>query len=64
MKTEYLLAGISILFWGSTASVMTLMAGGLSSFATTFYSSMVAAIFLFFLNIFTGRLNLLRSISP
>lgn len=63
MKTEYLLAGISILFWGSTASVMTLMADGLSSFATTFYSSLVAAVFLFLLNLFTGRLKLLRSIS-
>lgn len=63
MKTEYLLAGVSILFWGSTASVMTLMAGGLSSFATTFYSSLVAAVFLFLLNLFTGRLKLLRSLS-
>ncbi|NBI69343.1 hypothetical protein D1646_21770 [Pseudoflavonifractor sp. 60] len=63
MKREYLFAGISILFWGSTASVMTLMADGLSSIATTFYNSLVAAGFLFFLNLFTRRLPLLRSLS-
>lgn len=63
MEKEYLFAGISILFWGSTASVMTLMADGLSSISTAFYSSLIAAVFLFLLNLFTRRLNQLRSLS-
>lgn len=63
MKKEYLFAGVSILFWGSTAAVVTLLANGLSSISTTFYSSLIATLFLVFLNLFTGRLKQLHSLS-
>ena len=64
MKKEYLFAGISILFWGSVASINALMLGSLSSIHVIFYSSLIAALFLFLLSLFTGRLKLLSSISP
>ena len=64
IKKEYLFAGLSILFWGSTAAVSSLMMDSLSSMALVFYNGLTATVFLFLVNLFTGRLKLLRSISP
>jgi len=57
MKKEYVLAGVSILFWGSTASVNALMIGSLSPISVVFYSGLVAVLFLFLFDLFTGRLK-------
>lgn len=64
MKKEYLLAGVSILFWGSSASVTRLMMSSLSSIDMLFYGGITAVGFLICLNFFTGRLEKLRSIRP
>ena len=47
MKKEYLLAGMAILFWGSSASVGTLMVSSLSTISVVFFGSLTAAVFLF-----------------
>lgn len=62
MKKEYLCAGISIVFWGSTAAVSTLMMDTLSSMAIVFYNSLVAALFLLGVLVVTRRLHLLRAL--
>ena len=64
MKKEYLWAGVSILFWGSTAAVSTLMMDTLSSLTVVFYNSLAAALFLLAVVVFTGRLPLLRRLRP
>ena len=64
MKKEYLCAGISIVFWGSTAAVSTLMMDALSSMAIVFYNSLVAALFLLGVLVATKRLPLLRTLRP
>lgn len=62
MKKEYLFAGISIVFWGSTAAVSTLMMNTLSSMAIVFYNSLVAFLFLLAVLVVTRRLPLLRAL--
>lgn len=63
MKKEYLLAGMAILFWGSSASVGTLMVSSLSTISVVFFGSLTAAVFLFLFCLFTGRLKFLRALS-
>jgi len=62
IKKEYIFAGISIVFWGSSAAVSALMLESLSSFAVLFYGSVLAAAFLFLLCAFTGRLKKLKEV--
>ena len=62
IKKEYIFAGISIIFWGSSAAVSALMLESLSSFAVLFYGSTLACAFLFALCAFTGRLKQLKEI--
>lgn len=64
MKKEYLLAGISILSWASTAAVGTLMMDSLSELAVVFYNSLAATVFLLVVSAVTGRLRLLRTLRP
>ena len=64
MKKEYLLAGISILSWASTAAVGTLMMDSLSELAVVFYNSLTATVFLLAVSAVTGRLRLLRTLRP
>ena len=64
MKKEYLLAGTSIVFWGSTAAVTTLMMDSLSSMAVLFYSGLAACVFLLAVVLCTGRLRLLLALRP
>ena len=64
MKKEYLLAGISILSWASTAAVGTLMMDSLSELAVVFYNSLAATVFLLAVSAVTGRLRLLRTLRP
>ena len=63
MKKEYLLAGMAILLWGSSASVSSLMISSLSTISVVFFGSLTAALFLFLLCLCTGRLKLFRSLS-
>lgn len=64
MRLEYVFAGISILFWGSTAAVSTLMMDELSSMSIVCYGGLAATVFLFLVNLFTGRLKQLRGLKP
>ena len=62
MKKEYLLAGVSILSWGSTAAVTTLMMDSLSALDMAFYNGLAATVFLLVACAATGRLPLLRTL--
>ena len=62
IRKEYIFAGISIIFWGSSAAVSALMLESLSSFAVLFYGSILASAFLFVLCALTGRLKKLKDI--
>ena len=62
IRKEYIFAGISIIFWGSSAAVSALMLESLSSFAVLFYGSILASAFLFVLCALTGRLKKLKEI--
>ena len=62
MKREYFFAGISIICWGSFATVGKLLLQSLDTMSILFYSALVAAVFLFTLNLFTGRLSLLHTL--
>jgi len=64
MKKEYWLASISILFWGSSAAVASLLLHSMNTFLVVFYNGLIATIFLFFLNLFTGRLKQLKEVPP
>lgn len=64
MKKEYLLAGVSILSWASTAAVGTLMMDSLSALDMAFYNSLAATVFLLIVCAATGRLPLLRTLRP
>lgn len=63
MKREYFLAALVILIWGSGPSFIKLMIGGLDNLNLTLYTNLVATLFLFVINLFTGRLRKLRELS-
>lgn len=62
MKKEYWLASISVLFWGSSAAVAALLLHSMSTFLVVFYNGFIASVFLFLLNLFTGRLPQLKDL--
>ena len=65
MKKQYIYAGISIFGW-STAAVVTklLLNTGVSNIQLLWVSSFCAFLFLFFVNLFTGKLQQLCAYKP
>lgn len=64
MKKEYWLASVSVLFWGSSAAVASLLLHSMNTFLVVFYNGLIASVFLFLLNLLTGRLKKLKSVPP
>ena len=64
MKKEYWLASISVLFWGSSAAIASLLLHSMSTFLVVFYNGLIASVFLFLLNLLTGRLPQLKTVPP
>ena len=60
MKKQYLYAGISILFWSTTATVTKLLLGSLNSIQILLISSFFAFTFLLIINIIKGNLKQLN----
>lgn len=63
MKKEYIYAAISIFCWSTAATVSKLLLGSLDSMQILFVSSLVATVFLLFLNIAKGTLKKIRALS-
>lgn len=63
MKKVYILAGISIFFWSTTAVATKLLLGTLNSMQILFASSLVAFLFLLIVNLAKGNLPELRKFS-
>lgn len=61
-RKEYVLAAVSIVLWGSSASVGALLLESLDTLPVLFYSGLVATIFLLAVNAATGRLKALRTL--
>lgn len=57
MKQEYIFAAISIFCWSTVATVSKLLLGSLDSMQILLMSSLVATVFLFFLNLAKGTLR-------
>lgn len=65
MKKQYIYAAISIFCWSTAATVSKLLLnGGISNIQLLWVSSFCAALFLFFINLFTGKLKQLRTYKP
>ena len=62
MNRSYLLSIITIILWGSTAAISSLMLESLSTLALVFYGSLTAACFLLALNLVTGKLRIMKSL--
>ena len=62
MNRSYLLSIITIILWGSTAAISSLMLESLSTLALVFYGSLTSACFLLALNLVTGRLRVMKSL--
>lgn len=60
MKKSYFLAGISILFWSTVATITKLLLNGLNNFQVLWISSFFAGVFLFAVNIFGGKIKNLK----
>ena len=60
MKKTYFLAGISILFWSTLATVSKLLLSTLNSYQILMFSSLFAALGLFVANLLGGKLKLLK----
>jgi len=63
MKKEYLYASVSIFCWSTVAVVTKLLLKSLNNFQLLWVSSFFAFLFLFFVNLFTGKLRKLREYS-
>lgn len=61
MKKTYLYAGISILFWSSIATISKLLLNTLNSYQILMFSAFFASVALLVLNIFTGKIKLLKT---
>jgi len=61
MKRVYVLAAVAILFWSTVATVTKLLMGSLSSVQVLAVSAGFAALFLFFVNLFSGNLKRLST---
>lgn len=64
MKKAYLYAGTSILFWSTIATVSKLLLSTLNSNQVLMFSALFAAVALFFVNLFTGKLKILKTYKP
>jgi len=64
MKKEYWLASVSVFLWGSTAAVASLLLHSMSTFLVVFYNGLIGSLFLFLLNLITGRLKKLKDVAP
>lgn len=60
MKKTYLLAGTAILLWSTVATVTKLLLGSMDKYQILCVSALFAALALFAVNLFTGRLKQLR----
>ncbi|SFQ13890.1 Permease of the drug/metabolite transporter (DMT) superfamily [Lachnospiraceae bacterium XBB1006] len=63
LKKEYALAGISVLCWGTVATVTKILAGQLDAMYALAFSFLFASLFLFIYNVKHRTLSKLRSIS-
>ena len=61
MKKAFLYASVSILFWSTLATVSKLLLGTLNSFGVLMFSSFFACLALFFANLITGKLKILKT---
>lgn len=61
MKKSYLLAGLSILFWSTIATVSKLLLNTLSTFQVLCISSLFAFLFLFAVNLVKGNLKKIKT---
>lgn len=60
MKKEYLYAAVSIFCWSTVATVTKLLLTNLNNFQLLWVSSLFAFLFLFLVNLFTGKLKKLK----
>ena len=60
MKKAYIYAGISILSWSTLATISKLLLGSLNSFQVLMISTLFAALALLIINLFTGKIKILR----
>jgi len=61
MKKTYLLAGVAILLWSTMATISKLLLGSLDSYQVVCISALFAALALFGVNLFAGRLKKLKT---
>ena len=59
MKKTYLYAGVSILFWSTTATVSKLLLNTLNSYQVLMFNAFFASLALLIVNIFTGIFKLI-----
>lgn len=64
VKKAYILAGISITFWSTIATVSKLLLGAFSGAQVLCFSSLLAALFLLFKNIFTRNILKVHDYRP
>ena len=63
MKKEYLYASVSIFCWSTVATITKVLLTNLNNFQLLWISSFFAFLFLFFVNLFTGKLKKLKEYS-
>lgn len=63
MKKEYLYASVSIFCWSTVATITKVLMTNLNNFQLLWISSFFAFLFLFFVNLFTGKLKKLKEYS-
>ena len=63
MKKQYAFAGITIFFWSTIAVVSKLMLKKIDNFQLLWASSFFAFVFLLCVNIFSGKIKMLREFS-
>ncbi len=65
MKIQYLFAAVSILCWSTVSTVTKLLLNNnINNIQLLWVSSLFACLALFFLNLFSGKLKLLRTYTP
>jgi len=64
MKKTYLLAGIAIFLWSTMATVSKLLLGSFDQYQVLCISALFAALALFVVNLFTGKLKKLKTYRP
>lgn len=63
VKKEYLYAGVSIFCWSTVATITKLLLTNLNNFQLLWASSFFAFLFLFIVNLFTGKIEKLKEYS-